>query len=62
MKKEKIEVLYKMETEFPFAGKDLIYSKKEWKRIYGYEVGLLAGAKFIKHDLKEKLDVLINTK
>ena len=38
------EKQYKMVTDKPLAGKDQIHTKKEWKRIYGYEIGLFAGA------------------
>lgn len=47
-KTKKSEILYSMETTLPMAGKDKTLTKKEWKRIYGYEIGMVAGVKFVK--------------
>jgi hypothetical protein len=44
--KTKKQELYKMTSDLPMAGKNLTYTKKEWKRIYGYEVGLVSGVKW----------------
>jgi|ERR1035437_3663667 hypothetical protein len=41
------EQIFLLETSLHFAGKGNSYTEKEWKRIYGYEIGLVAGAKFI---------------
>jgi hypothetical protein len=53
-KKPKVEILYRMETEFPLAGKDRVLSSKEWKRIYGYDVFFNTSAKFIPDEQPEK--------
>lgn len=47
-KQSKTDFIYKMETNLPMAGNGKSYTKREWKRIYGYEIGLVAGVKFIK--------------
>ena len=39
--------IFRIETTLPLAGKERQLTAKEWKRIFGYEVGLVAGAKFI---------------
>ena len=53
MQNEKF-VLFTMESELPLAGKGLTYNAKEWKRIYGYIVGEVPGAKWIKSTEKNK--------
>jgi len=42
------ETSYRLITDLPLAGKNLVKTRKEWKRIYGYEVGLVPGARFVK--------------
>ncbi len=42
------EEKYLLTSELPLAGKGKTHTAKEWKRIYGYEIGLLPGARFIK--------------
>lgn len=41
------EQIFKMKTERSLAGKGEIHTAKEWKRIYGYELRLVAGAEFL---------------
>jgi len=38
---------YKLVSHLPLAGVGLIKTAKEWKRIYGYEMGCLPGANFV---------------
>ena len=45
--KKKPEKLLTLITDLPMAGVGKTYSKKEWKRIFGYEVGLVPGVKFV---------------
>ncbi|MEO6302694.1 MAG: hypothetical protein ABIP51_05945 [Bacteroidia bacterium] len=42
-----MEKLFRLVTDLPLAGKNKSYTKKEWKRIYGYEVGLVPGASWV---------------
>lgn len=51
---KKTETKYKMVTTFPMAGKYEVHTKKEWKRIYGYEIGLVAGVRFVKVETQQK--------
>lgn len=69
MKKNKIknEILYTLVSDLPFAGKGMTKTAKEWKRIYGYEIGFPnIGSKFVKclEDKREEVltDILKNTK
>lgn len=41
------EQLYLLKSKLPMAGKGKIHTKKEWKRVFGYEIGLVDGAKFV---------------
>ena len=46
LKLKKGEQIYRMDSDLSMAGKGKEMSEKEWKRVYGYEVGLKAGAKW----------------
>lgn len=50
MNNNKSNELFEMHSDLPLAGKNKTYSRKEWKKIYGYEVGLVGGAKWLKKD------------
>ena len=45
--KKKPEIAYLLDSNLSLAGKGETRTAKEWKRVYGYEVGLVPGAKFI---------------
>ncbi len=45
-KKKEKDIKWLMETDLPLAGKGFTYTKSEWKRIFGYDIFLVPGAKF----------------